>query len=190
MSMPSQNWKEKYPKSVCEGFQCAHIYISQGLANTMCCICIFNVCWCTVSRHTCFGFMHLCNYVGEDKVNLWGISTLKSRLEAGHRVKMPRDYRDPQLTASQCHLVSLSYRDNRGSSSRNMGFTLIEHTEGGHDLPSKTSWGLPWRKTAPQTRVSPLCVILDAQRSSGSLLYLVPYDLSQHHAECVTPHQA
>lgn len=41
------------------------------------------------------------------------------------------------------------------------------------------------------TCASPLCVVIpEAQRSPGVLLYLGTRDLSQHHAECVTLHQA
>lgn len=88
---PAKTGRKSIHKGYVEVFgMCINASISQKLACAPCAVFILAR-WCEVYRHTCLCFMFLCNYVGEDKVKLWGIMTIKSWVEASHRVQMPRD---------------------------------------------------------------------------------------------------
>jgi len=83
--------------------------------------------------------IYLCNYVGKDKVKLWGVLKLipPQRPARGYTCPEIKEIQGP--VASQCHPECLSYGDNSRSGSGNLGFTLIAQREEGRDLPIKTS---------------------------------------------------
>ena len=119
--------------------------------------------------------------MGEDKAKLKGEVMTRG-------VRMPRDYRDP--AASPC--VSAT-RTAGGPVQGNVGFTPTG-TEKRRPRPASKDQPRTFPLHvfyAPCTCVSPLRAVTPRCRGHrGFPLHLGTHDLSRHHAECVTLHQA